>query len=174
MARAARRAGYTNIVQTDIADRGVNPLLCHQIDFLAENIYPYNQGRPNIIGNPPYGMPYKGICVDMTLRALELAHHQVCMLYQQKFQSGGVRWRRLLDQHRPRSFYIFADRPSMPPGHQFLAGEVKRGGGTKDYIAIVWDKTYNGPTITEWLFKPGHVPRGMNGKAKKAAPAGGE
>jgi hypothetical protein len=161
--RAGRKFGY-EVTQTDIADRGRH-LHC-RFDFLKQE-WGANW-HSNIIGNPPYGQPYKGICLDMTLRALELATHQVCILYQQKFQSGGVRWRRLLQKHRPRSLYIFADRPNMPPGDQLLAGEVERGGGTKDYIAIVWDKTYNGPTITDWLFQPGKTPRGLNASTQKA------
>jgi hypothetical protein len=149
---------------TDIVDRGDHQ---HGVyDFLdAHLIVP---GTDNILCNPPYGMPYKGICLDFTLRALEIARHQVCMIYQNKFLHGGVRTRRLFEKHRPRAIYIFGDRPNMPPGDLFLAGKVERGGGSKDYIAIVWDKTYNGPTITEWLFEPGKTPRGLNGTTQKA------
>lgn len=170
LGRAAKRYGY-GVVLTDIADRG--PHLHHQIDFLGD-VSPYRAGRQNICGNPPYGMPHKGICYDMTMRALELATHQVCMLYQNKFLHGGSRARQLFQRFPPRCIYIFGDRPNMPPGDQLLSGTVKRGGGTKDYVAIVWDKTYEGPTATHWLTMPGKIMRGSNGKAKKEAPDRGQ
>jgi hypothetical protein len=48
--------------------------------------------------------------------------------------------------------YLLTPRPSMPPGHVIAAGE-KPGGGTQDFVWLVWDHDYAGAPTLHWLHR---------------------
>jgi len=46
--------------------------------------------------------------------------------------------------------YLLTPRPSMPPGQVILAGE-KPGGGTQDFVWLVFERDHVGPAHLRWL-----------------------
>ena len=97
----------------------------------------------NICCNPPFT-----VCNQFVRRALELATGKVAMIWLAR-RLNAARW--LQDTPLAR-VYLLTPRPSMPPGHVILAGE-KPGGGTQDFVWLVFTRGHVGPPELRWLHR---------------------
>ena len=143
---AASRADYPP-VGTDIKKRVNRYWFRREADFLAWNEQPLAQ---NILCNPPYG---GGKLAEAFIRqALALATGKVAMFLDTRFLSGAKRAAGLYAEHRPHRAWILTPRPSCPPGEWLAAGNTA-GGGTADFLWLVWDKTAPPAVVTDlrWL-----------------------
>lgn len=140
----ALRAAGIKARGSDIVDRGFGTVR----DFLTGRA----PRADSIVCNPPYGL-----AVEFTRRALTVASRRVAMLVQSKFPYSQARHDFFTREARPSAIYFLSDRPSMPPGAEFLAGIIKRGGGKLDYMWIVWDVGVANPsaTVCDWLRRGG-------------------
>jgi hypothetical protein len=135
VAEAARHAGYITHA-TDIADRGYEHFDgC--VDFLR-----CDQSRANnIVCNPPFDH-----CDRFVHQALALTNGKIAMIWLAR-RLNAARW---LAETPLARVYLLTPRPSMPPGQVILAGE-KPGGGTQDFVWLVWERGHNGPPELHWL-----------------------
>lgn len=141
-------------------------------DFLKMPYCTWARSTPvNVVSNPPYSL-----AAIFAQHALAMPNMlQVWLLVNQKFLWSRERRDQLFAKHPPARVLILSDRPSMPPGDAFLRGEVKRGGGMKDFCWVGWSTTHRGPTQVDWLIHTDKPARGKgNGKAKKEAAPSGE
>lgn len=132
-----------NLFASDIVDRGYG----WQANFLATIGTHHILAADNIVTNPPYRL-----AEEFVRRALELARQKVAVLVQSKFLFSQKRYR-LFTEHPPTRIYFLSTRPSMPPGDLLAAGEIEAKGGKVDYLWIVIDKSYQGPTTAHWLLR---------------------
>jgi hypothetical protein len=91
----------------------------------------------NIVANPPFKLAR-----PFAQRALRLARGKVALLLPTKWLSGDAR-SRWLETTPLRRVWFLCPRPSMLPGHLIVAGE-KAGGGTVDYMWLVWERGFEG------------------------------
>jgi hypothetical protein len=135
---AARAVGYQTIA-TDIVDRGYGHFDgC--VDFLCSD-----RRVANVVTNPPYY-----IARAFAEHALKLARRKVAMLWLAR-RLNAARW---LQSTPLARVYLLTPRPSMPPGHVIAAGE-KPGGGSQDFVWLVWEHGYIGPPELRWLHRDG-------------------
>lgn len=134
--RTALLGGY-NAFGSDLVDRcNGAPWFDGQRDFLDRKI----PGRyaQNIITNPPF-FRAKGTEAFIR-RGLQVVTGKICIFTDLKFLASGGRARGIYEKHPPNRIWQLADRPSCPPGEYLKAGN-KAGGGTADWIWLVWDLT---------------------------------
>ncbi len=131
--RAARSVGHA-AVGTDIKRRTEEDFFIGEADFLTVR----HIAQPNIIMNPPF---FRAVGNEQfARRALSLATSKVAVFADLKFLAGGKRAAGFYAQHPPSRIYILTPRPSCPPGEYLRAGN-KAGGGTADWVWLVWDLT---------------------------------
>ena len=135
---AAQRAGYETIA-TDIVDRGC-PNFYGLVDFLQSDCR-----IDNIVCNPPYQD-----CRAFARQALKLATKKIAMILLGR-RLNAARWLRETPLAR---VYLLTPRPSMPPGHVILAGK-KPGGGTQDFVWLIFEHGHAGPPELRWLHRDG-------------------
>ena len=135
---AAQRAGYRTIA-TDIVDRGC-PNFYGLVDFLQSDCR-----VDNIVCNPPYQD-----CRAFARQALKLATKKIAMILLGR-RLNAARWLRETPLAR---VYLLTPRPSMPPGHVILAGK-KPGGGTQDFVWLIFEHGHAGPPELRWLHRDG-------------------
>lgn len=105
-----------------------------EVDFLT--LPPSCVQQSNIITNPPF---FRGVGTEAFIRAsLKAASHKVAVYTDLKFLAGAKRAGGLYAEHTPHRVWLLTPRPSCPPGEYLLAGN-KAGGGTADWVWIVWD-----------------------------------
>jgi hypothetical protein len=143
--RVCCRRGLTAF-GADLINRG--PSIA-PVNFLSDQL-PIT-GIQNIICNPPYRDAEKFV-----RRALAVVggRGKVAMLVQSKFLFSQKRWQ-LFNDDPPARIYFLSTRPSMPPGAEYLRGEVEAKNGKVDYVWMVWP-TYMGVgrhTQCHWLLK---------------------
>lgn len=104
---------------------------------------------PNVVSNPPY---FGGKGTEaFILKALSIASGKVAIFVDKRFLAGVKRAVGLFKDHPPTRVWIITPRPSCPPGEWIAAGN-KAGGGTADYVWLVWDVTAPaGGTQLCWL-----------------------
>lgn len=144
--RSAREAGLSAIGSDIVARPGADGWVVTR-DFLKDESGPL---APNLAFNPPF---FRGVGAEAFIRhALSLASGKVCAFVDLKFLAGIKRAGGLYTEHRPHRCWIITPRVSCPPGEYLLAGN-KAGGGTADWIWLVWDLTAPPSTgmITDWL-----------------------
>lgn len=137
---SARRAGYRTVAG-DIVDRGY-PRLDHCEDFLRREF----SRAQNIVCNPPFN-----ICDRFVRHALKLTsgtNGKVAMIWLAR-RLNAARW---LANTPLARVYLLTPRPSMPPGVVILRGE-KPGGGTQDFVWLVFDRNYVGLPELRWLHR---------------------
>jgi hypothetical protein len=158
--RACQERGF-EAIGTDIVSRGFG---WEERDFLRDD--PIAQPGA-IVCNPPYSLSSQFIMRAIGLRVIKFA-----MLVGDKFRYSQKRWP-LYRDHPPAKIYVLCRRPSLPPGELYLAGKIEAKGGTKDYEWMVWDRSYRGPTIVQWLpptidrtrsHSERHMVAGVNGR----------
>ena len=175
---AFERAGYARerLMGSDIVDRcRGNPLawqhhVIHPQDFLATRPTGVDGAWATvfdtIVMNPPYGGGE--LALRFIRHALKLARRKVAVIASARLLGSAERggdW--LTPELRPTSVYWYSNRPTMPPGDKWLAGEIGRvSGGEIEYVALVWEKDCGGNIIHpggrtefDWLHAPGHTLR---------------
>ncbi len=146
--RAASANGYQfQVVGTDIKQRGERAFWFRgEHDFLNWTGQPLAQ---NIITNPPFA---RGVLAEAFIRkALDISVGKVAVFVDQRFLGGAGRAAGLWTDNPPDRIWMITPRPSCPPGAYLEAGN-KAGGGTADYVWLVWDMTtpFRG-TSWDWL-----------------------
>ena len=133
---APRRAGY-EAYGSDIVDRGNH--LDAMVDF-----FDCRQSHGNsIVCNPSFH-----VCrPELIGHALKLANKAAMIWLARRLNAA--RW--LRDTPLARVYFL-TPRPSMPPGHVILAGE-KPGGGSQDFVWLVWEHGHAGPPELHWLHR---------------------
>lgn len=164
--------GRGNIVRTllsagygasgfDIMDRTCDaPWFIGVSDFLTVD----DIRQPNIVMNPPF---FRAKGTETFIRhALKVAAGKVCVFADLKFLTGSGRAKSLYRDHPPHRVWMITRRPSCPPGEYLEAGH-KAGGGTADWVWMVWSKTepYTGTSLG-WL-----TDRADAGASSHTAPA---
>ncbi|MFW6027185.1 MAG: hypothetical protein ACOC91_00100 [bacterium] len=100
----------------------------------------------NVVMNPPFDRAEEFIHT-----ALQVATRKVAILAGNNFPHSLGRLARLYRPHRPRIVYYIAPKGSMPPGRLLVEGKIKRRNGRGNFVWIVWDKGYRGPSLSGWL-----------------------
>lgn len=119
-------------------------------DFLAMS--PARFGPTQIIMNPPFG---KGLLTEAFIRHALAGPRvtKVAVFTDIKFLASTKRAKGLWADHPPDRVYMIAPRPSCPPGAYLHAGN-KAGGGTADFIWLVWEpKAPFAGTTLSWLIR---------------------
>jgi hypothetical protein len=140
----ARRAGYL-VFGSDIVDRrrhGLTDGAFLRQDFLAEEwsrvVAPPDA---SIVCNPPFDH-----VEEFCRRALEISTAKVAMICLVR-RLNAAHWLRELPLRR---IWLLTPRPSMPPGKWIAAGN-KPGGGTQDFVWLVFERGYDGKAEIDWL-----------------------
>ncbi len=130
---------------TDLVDRGA-PFFHRTLNFLD---YDGPALAPNIICNPPY---FRAAGTEAFIRkALALATGKVAVFTDVRFITGSGRANGIFSEHPPHRIWMITPRPSCPPG-AYLASGGKAGGGTADYVWLIFDLTApKTDTRFDWL-----------------------
>lgn len=117
-------------------------------DFLADEALNIG-GVLNIVFNPPFS---KGRAAEACIRkAIATIPGKVAAFVDQRFIGSARRANGLFAEHPPSRIWSITPRVSCPPGEYLLAGN-KAGGGTADYVWMVWDQTIpRGETRLGWI-----------------------
>lgn len=129
---------------TDKFQRTDAPFFMGEHDFLGDQRHIMEASpRLSIFSNPPFsyqdGRLVRSLALNIVRRAYAMATHKLCILVPLKWLSSKERYH-FYTETKP-SIYVFAERPSMPPGTEIAkmgAKAFKRG--KVDYIWLVWDK----------------------------------
>lgn len=144
--RSAIASGY-RAYGSDVVDRAGSPAWFRGVfNFLEHDT---KLVEPNIITNPPF---FRAKGTEAFIRkAISIATGKVAVFTDIKFLAGSGRAKGLFADHPPTRVYSLSPRPSCPPG-EYLAAGNKAGGGTADWIWIVFDLTApRGATSFHWL-----------------------
>lgn len=143
---AARSAGYTGVIGSDLIKRVDAPWHIGDIDFLNAPLEPF---PGSIVTNPPF---YRGQGTERFIRrAIGLGASKVAVFVSLSFLAGHKRATGLFVDHPPARVYVITPRVSCPPGEWLLAGN-KAGGGAEDWCWMVFDQTTPRMTTTfHWL-----------------------
>lgn len=124
---------YNQCFSSDIrTDNGVYG--AKEIDFL-KTLFPF----PNIITNPPYKLAERFV-----YHALELPTIKVAMFLKLVFLESSSRYK-LFKTTPLKIVYVFSKRQTLSP-----RGEVTTG-GLIAYAWFVWDKSYSGKPMLDWI-----------------------
>lgn len=146
---AALKAGYKTIA-SDVVDRGVSKLHeFRKLDITAlydEVTYEWWRQADSIVTNPPFDQ-----IENVARRCCALAAHKVALICPLRRLPAARNW--MTSLRAPLSkVWILTPRPSMPSGLHITDGG-KVGGGTVDFVWLVFDKTHNGPHTFDWLHR---------------------
>ena len=151
---AFRAAGY-EAIGSDIVDR-TNRASWFQGELDALKDYGHDYlalaGAPNIVMNPPF---FRGNGTQAFIRrALSIATGKVAAFVDIKFLASAKRANGLFAEHPPHRVWIVTPRVSCPPGAYLAAGN-KAGGGSADWVWLVWDMTASpaAAPVLGWLRK---------------------
>jgi hypothetical protein len=123
------------VFSSDLYDRGYQPAK-YPIDFLQQDL-----GVNNIITNPPYNLAQ-----EFVQKALELTDGKVAMLLKLQFLEGAKR-KEWFKTTPLRTVYVFSKRLTMYPAD----GEPPKNSGTTCFAWYVWDHSYSGKPMIEWI-----------------------
>jgi hypothetical protein len=131
-----------------------------KLDILAihnEEVYSWWRQAKSIISNPPFDQIY-----DVARRCVALAEYKVALICPLR-RLPAAYWLKDLPL---KKILLISPRPSMPTG-EFIR-KVERGeldpktgkplhvgGGTQDFVWLIFEKEYKGEIITDWLFRDG-------------------
>lgn len=105
------------------------------VDFLKET-----RITDNIITNPPY--KYAQQFVEQSLK---LADKKVAMFLRLNFLESQGRYR-LFKSSPLKTIYVFCKRQALSPPNVIVTS-----GGTIAYAWYVWDKSYKGSPLVDWI-----------------------
>jgi hypothetical protein len=93
---------------------------------------------PNIVMNPPF---FRAKGAEAFIRkALSLASGKIAAFVDIRFITGAQRANGLFSEYPPARIWVVTPRVSCPPGAYLDAGNIA-GGGTADWVWLVWDRT---------------------------------
>lgn len=140
---AAYKAGH-KIMASDIVVRWkVESIPYRRMDFFDNAGLKWFKQARSVVTNPPFDR-----IEEVARRACEIASHKVALICPLR-RLPAARWLQELPLKKIR---IMTPRPSMPSGEHIRAGG-KVGGGTQDFVWLVFEKGYSGPVVTDWLRK---------------------
>lgn len=144
---ATMRAAGLDCIGSDLVRRaaGRDPWWVGEADFLTSSAL--SDGAANVVMNPPY-FRARGT-EDFIRHALALASGKVAAFVDLRFLASRRRAEGLYAEHPPHRIWMLGQRPSCPPGEYLAAGNVA-GGGTADFVWLVWDQA--APRATESRF----------------------
>ena len=108
-----------------------------RIDFLEQT----EVFNGDIITNPPY---VKG--GEFVLKALELAKNKVAMFFKIQFVEGQRRYEELYMNNPPSKIMPFVKRINC-----YRNNDQTNYSSAVCYAWYVWDKSYEGDTIIQWI-----------------------
>lgn len=145
---ATGRSRFGHILGTDIIKRnGIRVGLFHGVYDFFQWYRPLL--APNIVTNPPFG---RAILAEKFIRhAISLKPKKLAVFVDSRFLFGKARAAGLFAEFPPSRVWLITPRPSCPPG-EYLAAGNKAGGGTADYVWLVFTPQ-SPPSSTElrWL-----------------------
>lgn len=149
--RTCRRRGI-EAYGSDITNRGYGlPFIDFTDDSLGGKFRWGLRGTQidTVFSNPPFKTP---LVYRFLYRALDIARNKVVLILPLTFLVSQERRDSLFNGKTPLSHvYCCSKRPSMPPGHLFVTGEMKRGGGKADYAVFVWQHGHRGEPAVRWI-----------------------
>lgn len=128
----------------------------HKLDFLRDPLPPSMPPEFDIVCNPPFD--YVELFCKQAVGIHEVRKVAMIMLAR---RLNAAHW---LEELPVKHLYFMTPRPSMPTG-EFIrkvergerdpeTGELlKVGGGTQDFVWIVFDKSHTGPRTWGWLHR---------------------
>jgi hypothetical protein len=171
---SAIRAGH-NAYGSDIVDRrpdAPDGELVFQrdyfrvYDFLAlgnDEIFNWWRQANSIVGNPPFALfeQFVGRALSMMFKFRD-GGDKVAFIWQSR-RLNAAHWLRAMPLAK---IYYLTPRPSMPTSefiHKVLRGEtdpetgekLKIGGGTQDYVWLIFEKGHVGKPQVDWLHRDG-------------------
>lgn len=122
---------------TDIIERRPDRRGTIGLDFFEDAKTREPETIDNVVSNPPY---FSGKGTEDFIRAAwPLVRRKLCVYADVRFLGGDERAENLYQEIPPSRIYMLTPRPSCPPGAYLLAGN-KAGGGTQNYVWLVYDK----------------------------------
>ena len=132
------RAAGLDCIGSDVVRRAVgrDPWWQGETDFLSATALP--DGVVNVVMNPPY-FRARGT-EDFIRKAVALTTGKVAAFVDMRFLASRRRAAGLYTESPPHRIWMLGQRPSCPPGEYLAAGNIA-GGGTADFVWLVWDLT---------------------------------
>lgn len=165
---ALREAGYTNIIATDLHDRGYERQ-SGTVNFLQPNFVYQGVKIGSIVSNPPFK---RSEILSIIRYCLDMANDRVALFLPLTFLGSETRY--LFWQSRPPvRVYVLSSRPSCAPGHLLMKGKIKQEGGFADFAWFIWsrrERAIGGPRI-KFLILPEALQREHARAANRAAKA---
>ena len=134
-AASARGGGC---VSTDLIRRGYGT---GGVDFLKTT--KMRGGTRSIVCNPPFDLMR-----EFAEHAISLGAEKVAMIALVR-RLPAARW---LNDTPLARVWLLTPRPSMPTGRHIRDGG-KVGGGTQDFVWLVWNRGYQGSPVLKWLHR---------------------
>jgi hypothetical protein len=148
---------------SDLRDRGYGE---------QRDAFSITESFDNLITNPPFSL-----IEDIIPHFLPLVRRKMVLMARINILEG-IERRRLFDALPPARVWVSSRRVSCPPGHlQHPRDEygcvipLPASGGTTTYCWLVWDKSYEGPTIVGWLPREIDSSRVLRRRARPQRPA---
>ncbi len=143
LAERLKFLGHT-VYASDIVDRGY---MCELGDFLTATSTPFEDGKGDIITNPPYK-----IATEFVLKALDLLSvgSKCYMFLKLTFLEGKARYNKLFKNYPPKHIYAFSERVLCAKNADF-DGMRASGGSAVAFAWFVWEKGYHGETAVSWI-----------------------
>lgn len=141
-------AGY-KVLGSDIVDRKHHNLKhFYKLNFLRMSVGG-SPMRGSIVCNPPFDHVQ-----EFCEHAIEMGARKVAMIMLVR-RLNAAHWLAKLPLRR---VWLLSPRPSMPPGEYIAAGR-KPGGGTQDFVWLVFERGYSGAPEVGWLHRDGMAKR---------------
>lgn len=131
MAKVFVDAGH-HVIASDLYDRGYGK---SGVDFFKETGV-----VSNIVTNPPFHSAEEAVKVGVRCTSKKL-----CLLMRLAFLESAHRYE-LFQKHPPSRIWVFSERVTFYP-----ANDLRTSGGTTAYGWYIWDKSYSGPTVLNWI-----------------------
>lgn len=134
--------GYTNIMATDLIDRGYG---ITGLDFLKED-YPYTENINSIVINPPYKT-----LEAFVKKSLEIATDKVILLSRSQFIEGVSRYKNILKENPPSRIYQYVNRITC---YKNGDKDSKDNISGITYSWFIWDvKSEDKNTYLKWIHR---------------------
>ena len=132
MSKVLESYGY-QVISSDIVDRGYG---------VTQNFFDHYRSVENIVTNPPFNL-----AKEFILHAKECATRKIAIFFRIQFLSSRGRYDLFADAGFPlQTVYVFSPRVTL-----WKNGVVGRGGGTADYIWVVFNREYRLLPVLRWI-----------------------
>ena len=124
------------VLSTDLVDRGYG--VC--MDFLTGDHWAWNG---DILTNPPYKLAQKFI--EKSLEMIKRRRYAIFLLRIQFLE--GQKRKKFFEEYPPKFVYVHSARIGIWKNND----QEKYSGNALCFAWFVWEKGYNGDTITRWI-----------------------